>query len=342
MKAIITGVTGQDGSYLAEFLVKNDYDVVGVARRSSTNNRQRLQSLKDSPKFCIVEGDVSDPISMNGIIRDNADVDEVYNLAAQSNVGTSFKQPLYTWDVNAKGPVYIMDAMTQYAPNAKFYQASTSELWGNNHDSDNYQNEDTPFDPRSPYAVAKRNAHDMVKIYREQGLWACAGILHNHESPRRGENFVTRKVTKWLGRFRSWWRGADIDNHISTHLDYIQCNRSGTRFPKLRLGNLEACRDWGYAPDYVYGMWLMMQQNEPRDFVLATGETHSVEEFVEAAFHVVGIYDWKSYVYIDPKFYRPCEVDFLRGDASLANSELGWYPSITFKELVRIMVETDA
>jgi len=358
MKAIITGVTGQDGSYLAELLVEKGYDVVGIARRSSTDNRQRLRGLKDKPNFRVVEGDVGDPISMDGIIRDNPDVDEVYNLAAQSHVGTSFKQPVYTWDVNAKGPVYIMDAITNYAPHARFYQASTSELFGNNFsvvaepfgikvpvvsckNVQCFQNETTHFDPQSPYAVAKRDAHDMVKIYRERGLWACAGILFNHESPRRGSEFVTRKVTQWLGKFRPWWYEARLKEEISAAIPYIQCEKSGEKFPKLRLGNLEACRDWGYAPDYVYGMWLMMQQDKPRDFVLATGETHGVEEFVEEAFHAAGIRQWRRYIYIDPEFYRPCEVNFLHGDASLARKVLGWEPSVTFKELVRIMVNAD-
>lgn len=751
MKAIITGVTGQDGSYLAELLVEKGYDVVGIARRSSTDNRQRLRSLRDKPNFRVVEGDVGDPISMDGIIRDNPDVDEVYNLAAQSHVGTSFKQPVYTWDVNAKGPVYIMDAISNYAPHARFYQASTSELFGNNFSAitepfgikvpvvscknvQRFQNETTHFDPQSPYAVAKRDAHDMVKIYRKQGMWACAGILFNHEtitystpliirdkngvidilpigdiarfhtgvvfdlhkpeyqsgsiasyldvwdkncwtkatmvsgyphegdkqpriinarnscyaatgshvcimqdgsekttselntgdkvdlcdypcgwnsdvlslgeaeflgmlvgdgnlhhdtprftnkdmaikkhfvelwnifannathkfrdslsgftgkpvgqvecygntnlvmdiytedisvfghklkkvpkeilnssteimmaflrgyntcdglkanpctyefknfktnsptlaagllyliskttgqkfnitveeswkygkqqfyysinllsdrktakqkcyevktllnqnlsqraihrqtgisrsfirkiahgyipndthhlercaaeikkiidipnyhgwffdlttdsgtfhagvgkgvvhnSPRRGSEFVTRKVTQWLGRFLPWKFKASLEKDIPKELDYIQCEKSGEKFPKLRLGNLEACRDWGYAPDYVEGMWRMMQQDEPRDFVLATGETHSVEEFVQESFRIAMIRNWRQYVYTDPEFYRPCEVDFLHGDASLAREVLGWEPSATFKELVRIMVNAD-
>jgi len=260
-------------------------------------------------------------------------------------VGTSFKQPIYTWDVNAKGPVFIMDAITQYAPHARFYQASTSELFGNNFvrrvdDDTKWQNEQTPLDPQSPYSVAKRDAHDMVKIYRDRGLWACAGILFNHESPRRGLNFVTRKVTNWVGKFYPWWYDTRFEWH-DEKTPYLTDEKSGEQYPKLRLGNLVACRDWGYAPDYVKGMWMMMQQDEPRDFVLATGETHSVEEFVEEAFHAAGICNWRRYVYIDPEFYRPCEVDFLHGDATLAREVLGWETSVTFKELVKLMVQAD-
>ena len=250
---------------------------------------------------------------------------EVYNLAAQSHVGTSFKQPLYTTQVNIEGPLNFLEAIRLLSPTTKFYQASTSEMFGKNYDmfgGTKYQQETTPFVPQSPYAVAKLAAHEMVRIYRDSyDLFACCGILFNHESERRGENFVTRKITKWIGEFVA--SGQDED------------------FPALRLGNLDAHRDWGHAQDYVEAMYMMLQQDEPEDYVIATSETHSVREFLTEAFNEIGITHFEPYVVIDPEFYRPCEVDWLLGHTGKAREKLGWRPKVSFQELVQRMVRSD-
>ena len=324
--AIIFGVTGQDGSYLTDLLLSKDYRVVGVARRSSVDTTERLsQSIKNTD-FTIVEGDITDAFCVSDIIN-KFEPDEVYNLAAQSHVGTSFKQPTLTWDVTAGGCLNILEAI-RVSPRSneiKFYQASSSEMFGKNFTSTSYgkyQDEDTAFMPQSPYAIAKLAAHHLVRNYRDSyGIHASSGILFNHESERRGENFVTRKITKWIGRFIASGRDED--------------------FPKLGLGNLKARRDWGHAKDYVRGMWLMLQQEEPDDYVIATGETHSVEEFLEYAFEHAGLGNWDEYVYIDPKFFRPAEVDYLLGNPSKATAKLGWEPEIKFEELAQKMVEAD-
>ncbi len=310
--ALITGVTGQDGSYLAEFLLEQGYRVVGMVRRTSTVNFDRIKHIQDQIE--IVQGDLLDQSSLMEIIR-AYQPDEVYNLAAQSFVPTSFSQPVLTGEFTALGVTRLLEAIRHVKPDARFYQASSSEMFGRVVEVP--QRETTPFYPRSPYGVAKVYGHWITVNYRESyGMFACSGILFNHESPRRGLEFVTHKVTHAAARIK------------------LGLQR------ELRLGNLEARRDWGYAGDYVRGMWLMLQQDQPDDYVLATGETHSVRELCEVAFGHVGL-DWRDYVVVDPKHYRPAEVDLLIGDASKARRVLGWEPSVNFEQLVRMMVDAD-
>ncbi|NOX61920.1 MAG: GDP-mannose 4,6-dehydratase [Chloroflexi bacterium] len=311
-KAMITGITGQDGSYLADFLLEQGYEVIGVVRRSSTVNFDRIEHIQD--KISIVQGDLLDQVSLIHLLQEYRP-DEVYNLAAQSFVPTSFSQPALTGEVTALGVTRMLDAIRIVDKHIRFYQASSSEMFGKVREVP--QNEKTPFHPRSPYGVAKVYGHWITVNYRESyGLFACSGILFNHESPRRGLEFLPRKVAHGVARIK-----LGLAN-------------------ELRLGNLEARRDWGYAPDYVRGMWLMLQQDEPDDYVLATGETHTVREFVEIAFAHVGL-DWQDYVVIDPKYYRPAEVDLLVGDPSKAREKLGWRHSVSFEELVQLMVDAD-
>jgi GDPmannose 4,6-dehydratase len=330
-KAIITGITGQDGSHLADLLLEKDYKVIGVARRSSTDNTSRIKHLRGNPKFELIEGDITDYSSILGILWkhvNNSDV-EFYNLAAQSHVAVSFKQPGLTWDVTGKGCLNILQAIvdTGLTDRVKFYQASSSEMFGKNYDLSftshtKIQTENTKFLPQSPYAIAKCAAHEAVRIYREAyGLHASAGILFNHEGPRRGETFVTRKITKWIG-------------------DFVKSGRD-PQFPKLRLGNLEAFRDWGYAGDYVDAMWRITQQPVPDDYVICTGETHTIREFLDVAFNYVNISDWGYLVVQDPEFYRPAEVDYLKGDNTKARMRLGWQPKTSFIELVEMMLQHD-
>ncbi len=328
--AIIFGVTGQDGSHLADLLLERNYLVIGVTRRTSTDNTTRISHLLNNRNFQLVGGDITDSSSVLNIFKNHGEVDEVYNLAAQSHVAVSFNQPGLTWDITGKGCLNILQSLVDLnMMGARFYQASSSEMFGKNYDIEvgmtaesKYQNEETKFLPQSPYAIAKCAAHYMTRLYREgYGLHASAGILFNHEGPRRGENFVTRKITKWIG-------------------DYVKSGRSSD-FPKLRLGNLDAYRDWGYAGDYCEAMWMMLQQDEPDDYVICTGETHSIREFLDIAFKEVGVDDWSSYVVQDPEFYRPAEVDYLRGDASKANKILGWEPRNSFEDLIKMMVKHD-
>jgi GDPmannose 4,6-dehydratase len=310
--ALVTGVTGQDGSYLAEFLLQQGYRVIGMVRRTSTINFDRIKHIQD--KIEIVQGDLLDQMSLISILQQYRP-EEVYNLAAQSFVPTSFEQPVLTGEFTALGVTRVLDAIRIVDPAIRFYQASSSEMFGKVQEVP--QRETTPFHPRSPYGVAKVYGHWITINYRESyNIYACSGILFNHESPRRGLEFVTHKITNAVARIK-----LGLEN-------------------ELRLGNLEARRDWGYAPDYVHAMWLMLQQDQPEDYVVATGETHSVREFVEEAFSYVDL-DWQEYVVQDPKFYRPAEVDLLVGDPSKAGEKLGWEPSVSFKELVRIMVEAD-
>ena len=358
MKAIIFGITGQDGSHLADLLLAKGYEVVGVARRSSTDNTQRIKHLLGVDGFELVLGDITDSHSIMSILRENDDVNEVYNLAAQSHVAVSFKQPGLTWDITGKGCLNILQSMLELGMmNSKFYQASSSEMFGSSYDTnrnqDKYQDENTKFLPQSPYAIAKCAAHYITKLYREgYGLHASAGILFNHEGSRRGETFVTRKITKWIGGFNRWMTSNGV---TSSDLTYSQddwdlptaihiggANRNqNLYFPKLRLGNLEAFRDWGYAGDYVEAMWMMLQQDGPDDYVICTGETHTIREFLDVAFSHVGIDDWSEYVVQDPEFYRPAEVDYLRGDNQKAKESLGWEPKHSFEDLVKMMVESD-
>jgi GDPmannose 4,6-dehydratase len=330
--ALITGVTGQDGSYLAELLLDKGYLVHGTVRRTSMFNRQRIDHLRGNKTFKLHYGDLGDSSSLNQIMA-NTQPDEVYNLAAQSHVGISFEQPEYTADVTGTGVLRLLAAIrSNRLDSARFYQASTSELFGKA--SEIPQTEKTPFYPRSPYAAAKLYAFGVVRNYRESyAMHASNGILFNHESPRRGENFVTRKITMGLAKIK-----AGIQE-------------------TLRLGNMEAKRDWGYAKDYVEAMWRMLQQEEPDDYVIATGEAHSVREFVERAGQVAGFdivwegkgpdevgHDRKSgkaIIEVDPDFYRPAEVDLLIGDASKAKQKLGWTPKVKFEQIVQIMMEAD-
>mgnify|MGYP001190852833 CR=1 FL=1 len=366
MKAIIFGITGQDGSYLAELLLEKGYEVVGITRRVSVPTLNRITHIL--PKIKIIEGDITDAFSVSNVIKEEAP-DEIYNLAAQSHVGTSFKQPSLTWDVTAGGVLNILEAIrySDRRDDIKFYQASSSEMFGKNFtekkvltktlenvlgtvtldevysdsvcDSEKYQNEETPFMPQSPYAIAKLAAHHLVRNYRDSyGIFTCSGILFNHESERRGEKFVTRKITKWIGEFKKW---AMDHGYVSPSFDgdNICCNDS--KFPKLRLGNLDAKRDWGHAEDYVRGMWKMVQYETPSDYVVATGETHSVREFLDIAFSHIGVDDWEDLVVIDPEFYRPAEVDYLLGIPAKAKRVLGWEPEISFEQLVERMVDSD-
>ncbi len=317
-RALITGVTGQDGSYLAQFLLNKGYEVHGVKRRSSSFNTERVDPIyadyhESGSRFLLHFGDLSDSGSLWRLLYD-VQPDEVYNLAAQSHVRVSFDVPEYTSDITALGALRILEGIRQTGIKTRFYQASSSEMFGSTPPP---QNERTVFHPRSPYAASKLFAHSMAVNYRESyGMFAASGILFNHESPRRGETFVTRKITRAVA-------------HIKLGLQ-----------EKLYLGNLEAMRDWGYAPEYVEAMWLMLQQDTADDFVIGTGEMHSVAEFVKIAFAHAGL-DWREFVKIDPRYYRPAEVDLLQADPSKAASILGWQSRVGFEELVELMVDAD-
>lgn len=361
-KAIVTGITGQDGSYLVELLLSKGYEVVGLKRRTSTNTEDRISHI-NSKDFSIVECEISDSGSVYSVVEKHQP-HEVYNLAAQSHVKTSFDQADYTFQVNTIGVINFLEAIKRFSPSARFYQASTSEMFGKNYDTYipmiadakhspvepvKFQDEDTVFQPQSPYAAAKLASHNLVRIYREgYGLFGCCGILFNHESERRGEHFVTRKITKWIGQFMFWCEnhGVSPDQLIDCKEEVYIAGRTsreqGFQFPKLRLGNVDAYRDWGHAQDYVRAMWMMLQQETPDDYVIATGETHSVRDFLEEAFKNVNISNYEDFFVIDPEFYRPAEVEFLKGCPAKALEKLGWSPTITFKELVSRMVKSDA
>lgn len=311
-RALITGITGQDGSYLAEFLLAKDYEVFGMVRRASTENFDRIEHLRE--RIRLIQGDLLDPTSLIAVLEE-AQPDEIYNLAAQSFVPTSWKQPVLTAEFTALGVVRLLDALRMVCPNARFYQASSSEMFGRVCETP--QRETTPFYPRSPYGVAKVYGHYITVNYRESyGLFACSGILFNHESPRRGLEFVTRKITHNVARIKFGLT------------------------KELRLGNLQAKRDWGFAGDYVRAMWLMLQQKTADDYVVGTGESHSVEEFVRIAFDHAKL-DWRKYVIIDPQLYRPAEVDLLLADPAKARNNLGWMPEIDFTALVTMMLDED-
>jgi len=312
-RALVTGITGQDGSYLAEHLLEQGYHVAGLVRRSSSSRLERIEHLED--RVQLVRGDLHDQSSLVRALVESRP-DEIYNLAAQSFVPTSFEEPVLTSEVTAVGVLRLLEAMRQVAPDARMYQASTSEMFGKVRETP--QRETTPFHPRSPYGVAKVFAHWATVNYREaHGLFACSGILFNHESPRRGSEFVTMKIARGAARIAA---GLDTE---------------------LALGNLDARRDWGHAADYVRAMWLMLQRDDARDYVISTGETHSVREFCEVAFGCLGL-DWEAHVRIDPRFLRPAEVDQLVGDPTRAREELGWTPRVRFDELVREMTEGEA
>jgi GDPmannose 4,6-dehydratase len=310
--ALITGITGQDGSYLGELLLSKGYQVVGMVRRASTENFQRIEHLRD--KIHLIQGDLLDQTSISSILE-QFHPDEVYNLAAMSFVPTSWQKPVLTAEFTAVGVTRVLDALRQSCPKAKFYQASSSEMYGKVRETP--QSEETPFHPRSPYGVAKVYGHFITMNYRESyNLFACSGILFNHESPRRGLEFVTRKITHGVARIKM---GLDSE---------------------LRLGNLEAKRDWGFAGDYVRAMWLMLQQDAPGDYVVSTGETHEVRELCRLAFEAAGL-DWEQHVITDERFLRPAEVDLLVGDPARAHEVLGWRPEVDFAGLVAMMVEAD-
>ncbi|MHB0866448.1 MAG: GDP-mannose 4,6-dehydratase [Thermoleophilia bacterium] len=311
-RALITGITGQDGSYLAEFLLDKGYEVFGMVRRSSTENFERIEQVRD--RVTLIQADLLDQMSLIACIKE-ADPVEIYNLAAQSFVPTSWTKPVLTAQFTALGVTRMLEAMRMAKPDARFYQASSSEMFGKV--SESPQTENTPFHPRSPYGVAKVYGHFITINYRESyDLYACSGILFNHESPRRGYEFVTRKVTYAAARIKMGLQ------------------------QELALGNLDARRDWGYALDYVEMMWMMLQQDEPDDYVIATGETHSVKELVETAFGCLDL-NWEDHVVIDPRFVRPAEVDLLIGNAAKAKEKLGWECRVSFQELVEMMVKSD-
>jgi GDPmannose 4,6-dehydratase len=318
-KALITGITGQDGSYLTELLLSKGYEVWGIKRRASTFNTDRIDHLYQDPheedaRLHLVYGDLADANGIESVI-DRVRPDEVYNLGAQSHVRVSFDHPLYTADVNGLGTLRLLEALRRTDCSPRFYQASSSEMFGEVEEMP--QTEKTPFHPRSPYACAKCYAYWQAVNYREAyGMFICNGILFNHESPRRGKTFVTRKITRAASRIKMGLQ------------------------KKLYLGNLDARRDWGFAGDYVYAMWEMLQREEPDDYVIATGETRSVREFLDAAFGYLDL-DWQEYVEIDPRYYRPAEVNILCGDASKAREKLGWEPRVSFDELVKMMVDYD-
>jgi len=311
-RALITGITGQDGSYLAELLLSKDYEVFGMVRRASTETAGRIEHIRD--RVTLLQGDLLDQSSLVEVLHE-VNPDEIYNLAAQSFVPTSWNQPVLTGEFTGLGVTRMLEAMKKVCSKSKFYQASSSEMFGKVQEVP--QSENTPFYPRSPYGVAKAYGHFITINYRESfNLFACSGILFNHESPRRGLEFVTRKITDGVARIK-----LGLAN-------------------ELRLGNLDAKRDWGFAGDYVEAMWLMLQQDKADDYVVATGETHEVKEFVQIAFSHVGL-DWGKYVKLDPKFVRPAEVDLLIGNPEKAKKVLGWVPKVSFKELVEMMVDND-
>lgn len=324
--ALITGVTGQDGSYLADLLLKKGYIVYGMIRRSSSNTKLNIEHLESHPKFILLNGDLTDQNSLFRCIK-ASEPDEIYNLGAQSFVGESWNTPEYTSEVTGLGVLRMLEAIREYDKDTKFYQAGSSEMFGNTTNihyteedlvTQPYLDEDSPFYPRSPYGVAKVYGHWITKNYRESyNMFACSGILFNHESERRGHEFVTRKITDGVAR--------------------IALGKA----KEISLGNLDSKRDWGYAPDYVEAMWLMLQQDTPNDYVIATGRSHTIREFLTAAFSVVGISDWSKYVTQNPKYMRPAEVHVLCGDPAKAKKELGWVPKTSFEDLVQKMVLND-
>tara|TARA_Y100000361_G_scaffold104790_1_gene94525 strand:+ start:10612 stop:11580 length:969 start_codon:yes stop_codon:yes gene_type:complete len=312
-KALITGINGMDGSHLADLLLSKGYKVFGMERRSSSKNRTNTLHLED--KITFLQGDLTDQNSLLRCLKES-NPDEVYNLAAQSFVGESWNTPEHTSEVTGLGVLRILEAIREFNPNIKFYQASSSEMFGRM--VENPAKETTPFYPRSPYGVAKLYGHWITKNYRESyNMFACSGILFNHESERRGIEFVTRKISDGVARIK-----LGLADHIA-------------------LGNLEAKRDWGYAPDYIEAMWLMLQQDKPDDYVIATGNTYSIKEFLDIAFDHIGIEDWKPYIKQDPRFMRPAEVDVLRGDFKKAYNQLNWEPKTSFVDLVKIMIDND-
>jgi GDPmannose 4,6-dehydratase len=367
--AVVTGAPGQDSYYLTKFLLDKGYEVWATHTYSSTPISLRFKNWDHLKDLNLAVLDLTDPSAINNFIN-TIKPDEVYNLAAKSHVHYSFEHPISSFEVNALGPLYILEAIKRYCPNTKFYQASTSELWGSNYSTKvvdhnmkkyiidpnfidyggmsynivKYQDENTPFTPNSPYAIAKLAAHQSVRLYRESyDIWACAGILHNHTSPMRGEQFVEQKIAKWIARY---WKYCN-DNKclpVAFEKEHILLE-GGVHYPKLRLGNVDSVRDFSHAADMVEGMWLILNHSKPDDFVLASGQGHTIREVLKSAFGAINIYDYDNYWVVDPKFYRPREVDFLQGDATKAKTQLGWENKIDFntiiEELVHVAIDSE-
>jgi len=316
-RALVTGITGQDGAYLAKLLLEKDYEVYGFASRRVNQNYSNTDYLGITGKINFVHGDVTDISSVNHAIKVSRP-HELYNLAAMSFVGLSWQEPIHTANVDAMGPLYIMESLRQHSPDTKFYQASTSEMYGNSYEENHTQNELTPMRPRSPYGFSKVFAHNAVVNYRDSySLYATSGILFNHESPIRGKEFVTRKITDGVARIKAGLQDT------------------------IELGNLDPRRDWGFAGDYVEAMWLMMQQDTPEDYVISTGKTWSIKELCNAAFSAAGIDNWEDKIVTNPAFVRPAELYYLKGDSTKAKEKLGWEPSVSFEELITMMVQAD-
>lgn len=339
---LIFGVTGQDGSYLAELLLDSGYKVVGVGRRVSTDNTQRLKEVLNRESFLLASGDITDQANVIALVQAHRPC-HIYNLAAQSHVKVSFDQPALTWDVTARGALNILEAIRLTDTSIRYYQASTSEMFGDQFDTDgdgnSFQDDETRMNPRSPYSVAKLAAHNFTVLYRDSyKIHASSGILFNHESPRRGEMFVTRKITKYIGRLALYISMLKADMSITETEAILYASRHN---PKLELGNLDACRDWGHAKDYVRAMKMMIEADSADDYVVSTGEAYSVRDFLDFAFGAIGIADWSPFVVVNPAFFRPSEVPYLRGISSKINRKLGWKPKISFQELVEEMVAED-
>lgn len=340
-KALLFGANGQDGSYMTELLLERGYRVIAVIRRSSTNTTERLKNVKTNPNVEIIEGDITDPSSITGIISKYVP-EYCINFAAQSHVHTSFEMPAFTFQVNTIGVLNILEAIRHYSKHTKFITMSTSEQFGSNYDVDEkgkYQDEKTRFSPNSPYAVSKLAAFELCKVYKKSyRVSSCLMLCHNHESPRRGENFVTKKITKYIGQ---------LVNHIELEKERYNAGQYwepadllGKSFPRLRLGNIHTIRDWSHAKDICEAIYLVMQEEEDDYYVVSSGEGHTVEEFLSAAFGLAGL-NWKDYVVIDPQFYRPCEVEYLQGRSDKIRKKLGWSPRYDFETLVKEMVEYD-
>lgn len=340
MKAIISGICGMDGSHMADLLLDEGYDIIGFHRRSSTDKFDRIQHLLENEHLELEEGDLCDPHYISELVaREKPDV--FFNTAAQSHVGTSFKQPLYTIDVNLKGVANILDAIKNHSPKTKLIQCSTSEMWGNNVDTDGMQRETTPFAPRSPYAVSKMAAFDLCRTYREAyGVFACSTICHNHTGPRRGDNFVEKKIINWVKDNLDTLENQQCVKSSSTRDDCFTWKDSRGVWrdvPRLRLGNIEPSRDFGHSKDYVRAMLMMSQMDAPKDYVVATGKATSIKDLLDQIFSRYDI-DYKDVIYQDPKFYRPAEVDYLCGDPSQIKKDLGWQPKYSLDDIITEML----
>ncbi len=340
----ITGIGGMDGSHLCDWLLDKGENILGLIRRTSTDNTQRIKHVLDHSNLTLIEGDITDSGCINNIFQDNK-IDFCVNLGAQSHVQTSFDVPAFTFDVNTKGVLYLLETIRLFSPRTRFLTASSSEQWGNNYSVDKngekYQDLNTPWAPRSPYGVSKLASYELVRVYRESyNLFACCSVCHNHDGPRRGSLFVSRKITLWLASYQQWKKEQNDFTLVFDDEDYIFC-RNGNRFAKLRLGNIYSKRDFGFSIDYIRAMYLMLKNNKPKDYVVSTDVAHSVKEFLGEAFNYVLNDDYKQYIIIDKAFFRPSEVDYLRGKSNELRKDLGWAPTIDFKSLVRLMCDSD-